>query len=135
MTAWFDVLEAVRAVLAADATLTGIVPAADITLAGQKAFSVPMIEMTVVSDTEQETWAPVLIQFDLWTRNAADLKTAETRIRTLVSDSVPMTLDGVEMWALYQAGRVLPGPEDGVFSRSFDIEYQMIRSPTDRFRR
>lgn len=129
---WIDVFTAVRATLIADGTLTGVVPAADIYRAGDKAFTVPAIEMTLVSDSKRETTSPVLIQFDLWAKTEAQLSTMEDRVLALVTDSVPMTLNGTVMWALYQTGRVLPGPDDGVLSRSFDVEYQPIREPADR---
>lgn len=133
--AWADVLEAVRTTLVGVGDLVALLPASRIRQVDAGEFVVPSIEMTMLADTEQELVDVVTLQFDLWFDDWENLLEAERLVRKHVSSSLPMKLgDMPPMWALYRGGRVLGPPDDGLYNRSFDIQYQPIRTAGSRYR-
>ena len=107
---WDHVMESVKALITADPTLNAIFgdnfrksgPAVDL--------AVPIIEWTLLADTETELWAPMLIQFDCWTKTAADSRVAERRLRSLFMRTTSIVFDTYAMITEYADGADLAVP-------------------------
>lgn len=107
---WDHVMEYVKALVTVDPTLSGLFgtnfrkagPAVDL--------AVPVIEWSLLGDTETELWAPMLVQFDCWTNTAADSRAAERRLRGLFMRNTSIVFDTYTMLTEYSDGADLAVP-------------------------
>lgn len=135
MTA-FEFLGLLNDTLSGDATLIALVPAADITLYGSRAFKVDSIKLLYVGGSEQEELTqPFRVQFDFNLRDMDELAAAVARVRKLVSSPyLPITLGGRTFWAFATTPQPKPGSEtEGYFSWMFDVRYELFLEPGEKY--
>lgn len=112
---WDEVMARVKSVILADAVLIAIF-GNGYRKAGVGALKVPVIEWNMLSDTETELWAPMLVQFDIWTTEAGHARHAERRLRSLFHQTTILQLDGLTMSGEYTDGTDLATPNRANFT-------------------
>jgi hypothetical protein len=125
---WPDVADAVIAALEADDDVAAIV-GGSIYLQGNREWEVPSVTMVLIADTEEERFAPVEYQLDLYTKTMPSLVMLEAAVRRVLHHDVHTEVGGLRMWSEFTAGRSFFGPEtDQYFRRSLDFRFTPIRS-------
>lgn len=125
---WDQVVAAFMAELAAAPEITAIF-GDRIRLASPKDFAVPLLEVTVIGDTEGELWAPVTIQVDLWADEFTSVRDAERYIRGRYYAPLPIPIGALTCWAQYSDGTNLAVPErDGFFGRAIRFTFTPLRA-------
>lgn len=130
---WDRVLEAIRQAIVDDANLRSIYGDA-VRMAATSATpfnpSAPLLEYTVLTDTEVEQWAPCLIQFDLWSPDVDRLLAGERALRRLFTPTMPTRYgeEEVYMWSEFVDGAVLATPDrNGFFGRGLRFRFSPLR--------
>jgi hypothetical protein len=121
---WDVVMDAVKDVTAADPTL-GPIFGGNYRKAGVSDLVVPVIEWTLLGDTETELWAPMLVQFDCWTHLAAEARSAERALRALFHSNTSTALGGFTLFTEYAGGGDLATPNRAGFTGRA-VRFQMI---------
>jgi hypothetical protein len=125
---WDQVMARVMEELTTDPVLVGIFGTAFRQAGPADAQEVPMLEWRLVGDTEGELWAPVLIQFDLWTLAADTNRRAEFRVRSLYHRDMPYFLADLRMMSSFEDGAVLATPErSGFYGRAIRFRFYPLR--------
>lgn len=128
---WDTTIRAVMAAVLADSALAAIYGGA-VRFSGSSSIAVPLLEFTLVSDTEGEQWAPVVLQLDQWVESADLLRESERRLRQLFHLEVPAEIGGVLMWAQYVDGDSIGAPNrDGFFGRAARFQFTPLRERYD----
>lgn len=128
---WDTTIRAVMAVVEADPELAALYGGA-VRLSGSSSIETPLLEFTLISDTEGEQWAPVVLQIDQWTETAEALRASERRLRQLFHLEVPALIGGVSMWAQYIDGDAIGAPNrDGFFGRAMRFQFTPLRERYD----
>lgn len=112
---WDEVMARVKTTILEDPVLVSIFGDA-YRKAGVSELAIPVIEWNLLSDTETELWAPMLVQFDIWTDVAGNARHAERRLRFLFHQALMMQLDGISMFAEYTDGTDLATPNRANFT-------------------
>lgn len=112
---WDQVMGAAKAIILADVTLSDIF-GEGYRKAGVSDFLGPVMEWTLLSDTETELWAPMLVQFDCWTNTAEDARSAERRLRALFHHDTSIPFDGYTIFTEYAGGGDLATPNRAMFT-------------------
>ena len=95
---------------------------------GSSELEVPLLEWMLIGDTEDELWAPTVIQFDLWNATAEDNRLAEARLRAMYHQDLPIVVGGLMMWAQYNDGSVLAEPDrSGFIGRALRFRFTPLR--------
>jgi len=124
---WDAVLEAITTRIAEDTGLVGVY-GESIRKMGTHAFSVHSLDYFVVSYTEGELWEPMLVQFSQWTRSMNDLVISERRLRSLFNHENIVIIEGVPMWAQFEDGGDLTGPEtEGYYGAASRYRFTPVR--------
>lgn len=129
---WDAVLQAILAEAEADTTLAGIYGDA-IRLGGDTAPDQPALNIRLITDSVDELWEPMIVQWDQWTRSDTQLVQSERALRALFVHEVPVSIQGVYMWAQLEDGAELgqitgTGPDRlNLFGRAIRIRYTPIR--------
>jgi hypothetical protein len=89
------------------------------------AGSVPSIGYTEITDTEDENFEDIRIQWDVFGTDA-QVVTIERLLRARVTSRSPKTVQGVAMWMVFIAGRRIPAAEPGLKHRTFDASYKPL---------
>lgn len=125
---WDQVIQRVKVEVLADATLSGIFATA-FRAAGTGEQEIPLIEWTLISDVENELWAPMIFQFDLWTKTAAQCRIAERAMRGLYHQDMPRMLGDLMVWMQYNDGSILAIPDRSNFvGRAVRFIFTPLRS-------
>lgn len=96
--------------------------------AGTSEFKVPSIEWHLLSDTENELWAPMLVQFDIWHSSAATVRRAELRFRALFHHGPSVEFDGYTVMSEYADGNDLATPtRSGFTGRGLRFRFEPLR--------
>jgi hypothetical protein len=112
---WDEVMERVLARLKENDTLSGLF-GDDFRMASAGAkLKVPSLEYTILTDTTSELMEPFLVQFDIWTEKAADNRTAERIVRSLLHQRTSTRWDDVALIADYMDGSFLATPDRANF--------------------
>jgi hypothetical protein len=99
-----------------------------IRMSGSSEFEDPVLEWTMIGDSETELWAPMIIQFDQWTLNADTLWKSEFRLRGLFHHDLPIIIDGVQLWTQYQDGTIIAMPDrHNQFGRAIRFRFTPLR--------
>lgn len=112
---WDEVLERAFELIQNDSVLTEIFGPA-MRMAGSGAQQVPGLEYHLIGDTEGELWAPMIVQFDVWSEDMTVVTRAERRLRVMFHKDLPSTLGGLTMWMQFTDGQVLASPERSGFN-------------------
>lgn len=125
---WDVVLEDWVALLSNDATLRTLLGGAHIYPAQtSSAVRIPSVEWSLVSDVEEETHNPVVVQVDYWAK-VSQAPAIERRIRNLTHRDTARELGGNRMWTRYLESREHEYPADrSVMHRSLDFEFKPLR--------
>ncbi len=124
---WDAVMERVRDEILANATLVGIFSSA-FRMAGTGVQTVPSLEWTLISDLENELWAPMIIQFDLWTKDARSNREAELALRGLYHRDIPRVLADLRVWMEYNDGSQLATPDrSNIIGRAIRFKFTPLR--------
>ena len=124
---WDKVMERVRTMILTDATLILLVGDA-FRKAGPNDLVVPLIEWTLLGDTENELWAPMLVQFDCWAKTADDARKIERRLRVMFHQPVMMTLGDIKIFSEYSDGADLATPNRANFTgRAIRFRFSPLR--------
>ena len=111
---WDEVMERVRVLILADTALSAVIGQA-YRKAGSGDLQIPGMEWNLLSDVLTELWAPMLVQFDIWTTTAANNRRAERRLRSLLHRPLPLQLDDVLMFTVFVDGNDLATPNRANF--------------------
>lgn len=106
---WDLVMQHIKELIVTDDTLDSIF-GGNFRKAGVSDQAVPVIEWTLLTDLETELWAPMLVQFDCWTKRAEDTRRAERQLRGMFHQSTSFTFDGYTMFSEYADGSDLATP-------------------------
>lgn len=127
---WDRVIEAIRATLLADARIVELFDDR-IRMTGTGAAPSPkasMLEYMLIADTERETDAPCVIQFDVWAPKMDETAAGERRLRQLFNRQLPEDFGAGQMWAQYLDGSVLASPDrDGFSGRGVRFRFTPLR--------
>jgi len=125
---WDHVAQAIAAEAAADPTLAGIYGGAVRMNAGAQDFMVPGLEYHIVADSASELWEPVIVQWDQWCTTLADVVASERALRKLFDQDLPVTIQGVWMWAEFTDGADLTVPDrSGFYGRAARFRFTPLR--------
>jgi hypothetical protein len=125
---WGDVVQAIAAAAAQNAVLASIYGETVRLAAPAQEHVVPALEYRIITDSESELWAPVLIQWDQWTETLDQLIASETALRKLFHQDLPVVIQGVWMWSEYTDGAELATPERaGFYGRAARFRHTPIR--------
>lgn len=113
---WDRIMELVVAEIAADTVLSAIFGDHIRQAPSSGDMVIPGIEWTLIGDTENELWAPMIIQFDLWLSSAESMRQAERRLRQLYHRDVPRAIGDFQMWTTYSDGTILAVPDRANYS-------------------
>lgn len=132
---WDRVIEAMRATILADADLVAIY-GDRVRMATTSATpfnpKTPVLEWTVVGDTEVDQWAPVIVQLDQWAPDIEEVIASERRLRILFNPELPTQYSGLFMWAQYIDGNVLATPDRaGYCGRGVRFRFTPLREIHD----
>lgn len=127
---WDRVLASLLLALEADATIVELFDDR-IRMTGSGEAPSPkasLLEYMLIADTERETDAPCVIQFDAWAPKMADVVRAERRLRQLFNRQLPEDYGDGPMWAQYVDGSVLASPNrDGFSGRGIRFRFTPLR--------
>lgn len=128
---WDRVIEALRLTLADDDKIAELF-GDRIRMTGSGEAPSPkasMLEYMLIADTERETDAPCVIQFDVWAPKMEDTVAGERRLRQLFNRELPVSFAGESpMWAQYLDGTVLASPDrDGFSGRGVRFRFTPLR--------
>lgn len=127
---WDAVSAAVFAALQGSTVLDGVYGTA-IRKAGVRKYEVPSLEYSMLSDSVSEIWAPHVFQFDQFCPSMEDLVASERELRRLFDFETPQWIEGVYMFAFYDEGGELEGPDresaTDVFARAARFRFVPIR--------
>jgi hypothetical protein len=130
---WDVVLERIRGAIAGSPILFGLY-GNRVRMAGpwslERLPEMPLLEYSLVTDSESELWAPCVFQFDLFAREIDDNLTGERMLRRLFHQDLPIDLGGLVMWAQYNPndGAILSTPDrDGFFGRALRFTFTPLR--------
>jgi hypothetical protein len=124
---WDEVMSRIATEIENDATMTRIFQG-HFRHAGTSEMQIPGIEYTLLSDTETELWAPMLVQFDLWTAKAADCRAGERKLRGMFQQNRTIELDGVTMFSEYSDASDLMTPDrSGFVGRGVRFTFTPLR--------
>lgn len=124
---WDHILQALINRMQGDATLSGLYGSA-IRKRGTHKFTVPSLDYFVVTTSKSELWVPTIVQFNQWTRSMTDLATSDRRLEQLFDHDDMVTIEGVTMWAQYEDGGDLVGPEtEGFYGIASRYRFTPIR--------
>lgn len=125
---WPWLVEAWTARLLADPALLQLLGGRHLYAMGStRAIRIPSVQYLVVTDREEETFAPVRVQVDCWARTLSLEAQIERRIRALTHRNVFQMLEGERVLMRYMDGRTMPSPRAGVVHRSLDFELEAVR--------
>jgi len=125
---WDAVMERVRALILNDNGLATIF-GDNYRMAGTGALQCPGLEWSLLGDTEGELWAPMLVQFDCFTYEAAATRESERRLRSLLHQNLPITIDGITLFAQYTEGSMLSTPDrSGIVGRAVRFRLTPLRA-------
>lgn len=124
---WDYVMQHVRQLIITDATLLEVF-AGNYRKAGVGDLTTPLIEWTLIGDVETELWAPLIVQFDLWTKSADAARRGERRFRAMFHKDTSIVFDGYTMFSEYEGGTDLATPErSGFIGRALRFRFTPLR--------
>lgn len=124
---WAEVLKRILSVCSADPVLASIY-GTKMRLTGTGDHEVPLLEWMLIGDTEEELWAPCIVQFDQWTKTMGDLALSEGQLRRLFHLDLPAEIGGVLMFSQYQDGDSLAVPDrNGYYGRAIRFRISPLR--------
>ncbi len=127
---WDRVIEALLATLESDPTIVELFDSR-IRMTGTGAAPSPkatLLEFMLIADSERETEAPCVIQFDAWAPTMDEVARAERRLRQLFNRSLPEDFGAGPMWAQYVDGSMLASPDrDGFSGRATRFRFTPLR--------
>lgn len=106
---WDHVMETVKDLITAHPVLSTMF-GENFRRSGPTDQLVPVIEWTLLGDTESELWAPMLVQFDCWTDTAEDVRRAERLLRGMFHQQTSIIFDTYTMLTEYADGADLAVP-------------------------
>lgn len=113
----------------ADATITAVIPAAQIRKDGDADFAVPSMFWSLVTETpDAEVYKMALIQLDAFVTSQADLITVLDELERLFHRGRQWTLGTTEVRSRVLAIRDNPY-RDGVFHGTVDVDIKAVRRP------
>lgn len=125
---WDQVLLRIVGIVTTDAMLAEIY-GEHMRMVGSGDFQIPSLEWSLVSDSEQELWAPCVVQFDQWSEDSSAVVRSERRLRALFHQDLPAEFDGLIMTCTYIDGSVLASPDrDGFVGRAIRFQFTPLRS-------
>lgn len=126
---WDEVMARVRVKITTDPVLFAIFGDSYRKAAPANDLIVPVIEWNLLGNTETELWEPMLLQFDLWTNDAALNRRAERRLRSMFSSHTnQIDLDGFTMLTEYSDGADLAAPtRSGYVGRGVRFRFIPLR--------
>lgn len=128
---WDRVIEALLLELEADPTIVELF-GDRIRMTGTGAAPSPkasLLEYMLIADSERETEAPCVIQFDAWAPTMDLVARAERRLRQMFNPALPMELEGVgPTWGQYVDGSMLASTDrDGFSGRATRFRFTPLR--------
>lgn len=128
---WHEVVDAMLTAIIADAALVAIYGSV-VRRAGDAPFAAPALEWDVIADSENELWAPCVVQLDQWCTSQIALSRSEQRLRRMFHHDLPITLGAVSVWSQYVDGSTLASPDrDGYFARAIRFRMTPLRDRYD----
>lgn len=124
---WDHVMERAIAVIKADGIMDQVV-GNSIRMAGTGDLNNPVLEYFLITDLENELWAPFVVQLDLWTKSGQVNRDGERRLKQLFHRDVPYMLADIRMMSRYEDGSVLATPNrSGLHGRGLRFRFTPLR--------
>ena len=124
---WHQLMNQLKDVVLADPVLSSIY-GTSMRMAGVGDVQAPLLEWMLIADSENELWAPTVIQFDQWTGDMPTLARSEQRLRRLFHLDLPATFGTITCWAQYVDGESLAAPDrDGYYARAIRFRFTPLR--------
>lgn len=125
---WDEVAQAVASRMAGDATLVGIYGEQIRMGSDDQDRQVPSLEYMLLPLSVTELWQPHLITFMQWSNSMTDLATSDRALHRLFDHELPVVIEGVAMWAQFEDGGELTGPDrEGYFGLSSRFRFTPVR--------
>lgn len=125
---WYEVWTNIAAAIAANATITGVV-GENFRLAGDAAVQVPSLIALLVTDSEDELYAPADWQFDIYAYSLGEVMTVEKELRRMLNQPLQVALGDADVTCEFVGGQLLRGPErDPYFRRLLEFRFTPVRS-------
>lgn len=127
---WDQVIAAAMSAVEANPVLSTLYNAGErrIRLAGTGEHLVPLLEMTLIADDEDELYAPATIQWDQFTESMTNLIASELALRAIFHRDLPALIGNVRMFAGYQGSETLAQPDrDNYFGRAVRFRLTPLR--------
>jgi hypothetical protein len=125
---WDEVMQRVLNEILADPIMSSIYGSEVLAMGSSSKQLVPRLEWMLISDTEGELWAPMIVQFDQFTKTAASLRVSEFRLRSLYHRDTPAVLTDIQMWTQYSDGNTIEVPDRaGFYGRSVRFKFTPLR--------
>ncbi len=125
---WDEVMQRVLNEILADPIMSSIYGTSVAAATSSAKQIAPTLEWMLISDIEQELWAPMIVQFDQFTKNPASLRLSEFRLRSLYHRDTPVVLTDIQMWTQYFDGNTIEVPDrSGFYGRSIRFRFTPLR--------
>jgi hypothetical protein len=123
---WDAQIRAASDTVAADPILSVLFPT--MRYAGTGDHTVPLLEHHRIAYSEDELWAYVTIQWDLFCESLEALQAAERQLNHLFHVEVQREYGGMPMWSQFVEGDVLATPDrDGYFGEAIRFRMAALR--------
>lgn len=126
---WDYIITQIIALLRLDSVMQAVY-GENIRMAATGEQLVPGLQLTLLGDTVQELWAPMLIQFDQFIAHSdsTSLKRSEHRLRGLFHRDLPIQLGDVQAWVHYEDSTTLQMPDrSGILGRAIRFRITPLR--------
>jgi hypothetical protein len=125
---WHDALKAVLDRAAADPGITGLLGGEHIyQLADVRAVRIPSLTYSVLYLSEAEVFEPFGLQWGCFARTE-DVHALQAAARRVLTSDHQVEVGGMQLFMLFEGGRVHEQPAPGVQHHSFDVRYEPLRS-------
>lgn len=133
---WYAIWTHIVAAMESDEEMRAIIgsgEASKLFLAGSRAVEIPSVSALLVTNVEEEVFAPFDFQFDGYFSTLAELTRWETAMMRLFNQPMSVAMGEAEFTASFVSGQLLRGPlTDPYFRRQLDFRFTPVRSRYNR---
>lgn len=126
---WDKVVEGVIQLLQNDETLSELLGGKHIYRNRSRAsIQVPGVFYSVISDSLEENYSPVVLQFDMWTKSAEKMSQVQLRVFQLLHSDLPVELPNeLKCWSQFINGFDFGEDDQSVYHRAVDYRFTPAR--------
>ncbi len=87
----------------------------------------PEVTYTVVSNTLEQNYAPLVLQWDIWALDMDAVSHIEQRLFQLMHSDLPKTIGTLRLWSQFTLGYDFPSEEETIAHRAVEYKYTPAR--------